>query len=376
MSSESKRMTLARPWWQQGFKENFSVSTNGSLILKDNGKRGFFFSKSIDMTENEMTYHRLLIDCSLHQDTNMRISVRASDAPYIMFRGSPLNIDEFLDDTQISIEEKLELFNDRESISYYKTTDILLHKLKGRYLWVFISAFDMSERTVEISSVSLEIFHTSFIQYLPEIYQNNSEFLARYLGIFQSIYLDMERNIDMLPILLDVDTSSAEFLNYIASWLGVYNEGSILNDDQFRYVIKNAIKLNRTKGTIESIMDMVKLYTGEEPYIVEYFDLKKYVSNNSEREKLYNDIYTDNPHIFCIILKSTGIFKNGGKIGALAQLIEKIRPAHTIAKIIELKPSIRLNMHSYIGINTTLEKHSAAAINENSMLDGSSYLMA
>ena len=376
MNRESKRMTLARAWWQEGYKENFTVNSEGSLLLADRRKRGFYFSKALDMTENEMTYHRLLMDCILNQDSNMRISVRASDIPYIIYNGIPVNIDNYLSDSSVGTTEKLELFNDKESVSYYKTTDLLLHKIKGRYLWIMISATDMSEDKMEFKNLSIEIMQTSFIQYLPEIYQNNSEFLVRYLGIFQSIYLDMERNIDLLPQFLDVDTATGEFLNYLASWLGVYNEGSILNKEQFRYMIKNAIKLNRSKGTIESISDMVKLYTGEEPYIVEFFELKKFVSNNPNRERLYNEIYTDNPHVFCIILKSNEIFRKGGKIGELSQLIEKIRPANTVAKILVLKPSIRLDIHSYIGVNTTLEQYNEAAINEKSSLDGSFYLMA
>lgn len=376
MVIDSKRMTLARHWWQQGIKENLSLNANGSLVLKDSLKRGFFFSRSLDMTESAMTYHRLLIDCTLNQDSSMRISVRASDAPYIIYGGTPLNFDDFLSDTHISIENKMDFFNDRESISHYKTTDILLHKLKGRYLWVMISVFDMSGAPVEFRSISIELLQSSFVQYLPEIYQNNNEFLTRYLSIFQSIYVDMERNIDILPELLDIDSSSPDLLNYLGAWLGAYNEGSILKEEQFRFIVKNAIKLNRTKGTVKSIVDLVKLYTGEEPYIIEYFELKKYVEGNTGRERLYKEIYTDNPHVFCIVIKISNELKNYCRLGELVQLIERVRPAHTIAKIIELKPGIRLDMHSYIGINTTLEKHSAASINDNSSLDGSFYLMA
>ncbi len=376
MENELKRMTLAGDFWRQGFRENFSVDGTEGMKLENRLKRGMFFSKALDLLENGMTYHRLAIDGIYPQESNIQVSLMTSDSNYIIHKNRTVAVDDFLADSGIGLEEKLVLFGGKESIHSGRSLDIFLGRLKGRYLWIYLSAFDMSGECFEFKNLRVEFPQESFMEYLPEVYQKNGDFLKRYLGVFQSIFLDMERSIDRFPMLLDVDTAGGKALNYLASWLGMHNEGSILSREQFRFAVKNAVALNKAKGTVKSIIDMVKLYTGEEPYIVEYFKLREYGRDNTERERLYNKIYTDNPHTFCIILKSGAVFDKGGKLEELSRLLEKVRPAHTIARIIVLSQNIRLDMHSYIGINTRLEKPGPAVIDDNTRLDAGFYLNA
>jgi len=374
MNQDLKRMTLTSSFWKEGFRENLELNAEGYMQLKDRNKMGIFISKSLDFVDRGMTYHRLILECILSENANIQVGVRASDVTYLVYKGKLNEVDEFLADPKVSLEEKQQLFKEKGAVYYSKTTDMLLHSLKGRYLWIYISIFDKSDEPFEMQMISLEFPQLSFVEYLPEIYRTNNEFLKRYLGVFQSIYLDMERQIDRLPMLLDPDIVSGRFLEYLAFWLGIDNEGSILDREQFRYVVKNAVELNRTKGTVRSIKEMVKIYTGEEPYIVEFFQLHKYVGNNEEREKVYKRMYMDNPYTFCVIIKNDEIFEKGRSIEELSRLIEKVKPAHTIAKIVVLKKSIRLDMHSYTGINTVLEKRSAASLDDKSKIDGSFYL--
>ena len=374
MNQDLKRMTLTGDFWKEGFRENLDINADGYMQLNDRNKMGFFISKALDFVEEGMTYHRLIVECILSETANIQVGIRASDVSYLVYKGNLIEVDKFLSDPQISREEKQQLFREKDAVYYSKTTDMLLYSIKGRYLWIYISVFDKSAEPFEMQMISLEFPQLSFVEYLPEIYRINNEFLKRYLAVFQSIYLDMERQIDRLPMLLDPDIASGKFLDYLAFWLGIDNEGSILNSEQFRYVVKNAVELNRTKGTVRSIKEMVRIYTGEEPYIVEFFQLRKFVGNNGEREKVYKRIYMDNPYTFCVIIRNEDVFENGGSIEELSRLIEKVKPAHTIAKIIVLKKSIRLDMHSYTGINTVLEKRSAASLDDKTKIDGSFYL--
>ncbi len=376
MENELKKMTLAGDLWRAGFRDNFIVDSSGWMVLGSSIRKGVFFSRAVDMLESEMTYNRMVINAAYSQHSNIQISIRASDTVYMAYGDGLIEMDAFLADPEVETEEKQELFGGKDGIRCERFSDILLHRLKGRYIWICIKAIDTTEGEVVFKSIHIEFPQKSFIEYLPEIYQKDSDFLKQYLAVFQSVYMDMERNIDRLPMLLDADAVSGSFLDYLASWLGVNNEGSILSTAQFKYIVKNALMLNRAKGTVWSIIDMIRLYTGEEPYIIEFFELRGYAEGNRERELLYHTLYTDNPHTFCIVLKNQDVFKKGGKLEELSCLIEKVRPSHTVARIIVLKPGIRLDMHSYIGINSRLHMHTAGSIGENTTMDGGFYLHA
>ncbi|RCX11373.1 phage tail-like protein [Anaerobacterium chartisolvens] len=374
--NELKKMTLAGDLWRAGFRDNFIVDSSGCMVLESSIRKGIFFSRSVDMLESEMTYNRMVINAVYSQHSNIQIRIRASDNAYMSYRGGLIQVDDFLAEPEVDTGEKQELFEGKDSIRCERLSDILLHRLKGRYIWICLKAIDTGEGEVVFKSIHIEFPQKSFIEYLPEIYQKDSDFLTRYLAVFQSVYTDMERSIDRLPMLLDADAVSGGFLDYLASWLGVNNEGAILDTTQFKYIVKNALTLNKAKGTVWSIIDMVRLYTGEEPYIIEFFELRGYAKGNRERELLYHRLYTDNPHTFCIVLKNQEVFERGGKLEELSCLIEKVRPSHTVARIIVLKQGIRLDMHSYMGINSRLHMHTAGSIGENTTMDGGFYLNA
>ena len=83
------------------------------------------------------------------------------------------------------------------------TDDFLLHELKGRYLWVLIR---ISGAAVDshfcMEGFRVEFPWTSFSGYLPEIYQEAGQksFFERYMAVFQSMYEDLEQQVDHLDV--------------------------------------------------------------------------------------------------------------------------------------------------------------------------------
>lgn len=373
MKVEPKRIVFTGSFFREGYSENLAVDGNDALAAIDCMKRGIWFSTAFDSMSEGMTFHRLTLDCDLPEDGLLQIRIRSSDDKYISYKGQLVLMDDFLADKSIDVAEKLEFFNGANTLKLQKVEDLLLHGLSGRYLWIYIFIGSARSGEILLRSLSLEFPCNSFVDYLPEVYQQNNSFLRRYIGIFQSIYLDMERKIDRLPIYLDPDSVPDEYLDYLASWMGVENEGSILDPKRLRYMVRNAIRLNKIKGTIQSVMEMVRLYTGESPIIIEYFKLEQYAKGDRGRQKLYNLLYTDNPYVFCVI---TGIGSSDGSwnLAELTRLIEKVKPAHTIARVVVLNRSVQLDTHSYLGLNSMLERPQTAKMNAGGKYNGNYYL--
>ena len=89
---------------------------------------------------------------------------------------------------------------------FKKPEDVLLHQVKGRYLWFKVILAGQKGREPEISRMQIYFPKDTWLKYLPEVYQNDVEsasFLERYLAIFQSVYEDMTKRIR-------ADTGSAE----------------------------------------------------------------------------------------------------------------------------------------------------------------------
>ena len=103
------------------------------------------------------------------------------------------------------------------------TDDFLLHELKGRYLWILIR---ISGAAVDshfcIEGFRVEFPWTSFSGYLPEIYQEagQNSFFERYMAVFQSMYEDLEQQVDHLPRILDYESTPDENLETLLTWTG------------------------------------------------------------------------------------------------------------------------------------------------------------
>lgn len=102
------------------------------------------------------------------------------------------------------------------------------------------------------------------IHYLPGIYQ--TDFLERFLGLFESILLPIEWTIDHFDLYLDVDTSPAGFLSWLAGWFGVFFD-STWSEHQQRQFLREAAEIYARRGTAWSLTRLLEIYTGMKPEI-------------------------------------------------------------------------------------------------------------
>ncbi len=107
-------------------------------------------------------------------------------------------------------------------------------------------------------SVDLIISEKSWIEYLPEIYKNNNELKNFLYGIQVSMFKQrfLVDNIEDIFI-----PRKSEFLDWLASWYGVGFSSSVKSDTK-RELIYKLLKLYKKRGTVEYLLEMVKILTG------------------------------------------------------------------------------------------------------------------
>lgn len=104
------------------------------------------------------------------------------------------------------------------------------------------------------------------INFLPGIYQ--TDFMGRFLAIFESIHMPIAWTIDAFDLFLDPDTSPNGFLPWLGSWYGLTFDDS-WSEDQRRLLIREAHAIFARRGTRWALSRVLEIYTGKQPEITD-----------------------------------------------------------------------------------------------------------
>jgi len=124
--------------------------------------------------------------------------------------------------------------------------------------------FDFSEPPPGLSKTD-----SRFMEYLPGIY--HTDFMARFLAIFDSVITPIEWNVDNFDLYLDPATAPPGFLPWLANWFSISFDPS-WSDEQKRTLLEEAHQIFARRGTAWAMSRVLEIYTGMEPEIV---DLEK-----------------------------------------------------------------------------------------------------
>ncbi len=108
---------------------------------------------------------------------------------------------------------------------------------------------------------------SSYLDFLPGIYQG-SDFLGRFLLIFEHILSPIDRTVGNVSHFFDPDLTPPEMVAWLGSWLGVVVDARV-PEERRRELVRAAPDLYRWRGTRRGLREYLRLYTGYEPEITE-----------------------------------------------------------------------------------------------------------
>jgi len=127
-----------------------------------------------------------------------------------------------------------------------------------------------------------------------------------FLGLFESILLPIEWNIDNFDLYLSPGTSPGFFLPYLESWFGLAFDAT-WSEAQRRTLLAEAHRIYAMHGTRWALSRVLEIYTGQKPAI--------------------NDTGKDQPpYTFTVRLAGKQHITNRKFI---QKIIEENKPAHT-----------------------------------------------
>jgi len=261
-------------------------------------KKPFDFYEKFYSFEDDTSWHSLIIDADIPQGTTMEIILDTDHGP-----------------TKPHIDSK---HFTKETRHYINEKNILLYQEIGKRLLIKVSLFSdsLQESTPTIRSIKVLFNKSSYLEYLPAYYSQDSESLYRYLAIFQTIMDETSSTIDTLTDLLDIRSTNDEFLSWLSQWLGLVRDYR-WSEEKWREFLQRAPELYKKAGTKNGLSEMIELYSGKVPEIEEYL-------NNPVKRK-------ENQFFFCV--KIDADFSEL-EVAVITSIVNEFKPAYTQAKVV------------------------------------------
>ncbi len=108
---------------------------------------------------------------------------------------------------------------------------------------------------------------STYIDYLPGIYKE-SDFIGRFLLIFEHILSPVHRTVGNIPYIFDPAHVPASLIEWLGSWVGLVLDPR-WPERRRRDLIAAAVPLYRFRGTRRGLSEFIRLYTGYAPEITE-----------------------------------------------------------------------------------------------------------
>lgn len=327
----------------------------------------YLCSDLMDSGDKQTEWSRITVYWKKKRNEVIKIWLFVAEQEFLIWNGMRYDIRQLILEEELSMGEKFSIFSACEVFCAEGITDSLLNEVKGRYMWLIADTGPEEEMVAAQIEVQIFFQADSWLSFLPEIYRKQAgedSFLFRYLSIFQWIYYDMGQTISSVPHMFYPAYADSEFLEWIAGWFGMENI-TVWNREQLIYLIENGRRLFGIRGTKEYMEELILLYTGHKPLIVEYYQIDSY-RTDIRKTKILERLYGENAYMVTIILPE-GAVSSQQEISILHRIIQSAAPAYIECRMVVLEPYIFLDRYTYIGINSCLGGYKSIKIDNKSL---------
>ena len=356
MASGTKHFLYSQQedWLRQGWPEGLAVREDG-LVLAGRGG-GSYVSMALDTTEPETVWHRLRLVSRLPGNGQLRLYLYCSDSSALPPPFAPAGAEETALDSwlaEAAPADRVRFFEACAQRCCDDPRDLTLYSCRGRFLWFCLTFSNYDREEMRVESVRLEFPRVAFLDYLPQVYRGAdsvNSFLARFLSVFQSPYVDLEDDIDQMPSRCDPSVAPPEFLRWLAECLAV-SQRQLWDEERLRIFLKHAVRLYRIKGTREALRQVIELYTGQTPRIIEQFEPASCQVWRRDTGALRR-LYGRSRYTVTVLMPGGGAEADG--YAKLWKIIEAFKPVDAICNLVFLQEEMILGQHCYLGINSRI----------------------
>lgn len=252
----SSRCLSGRYLWKCGAYAGFERKKSGELTLADEENPGIFISRTYDSGKKETQWDRLVLDFSPNMQTQVYVWIFEN-------REEGAEAEEIED-----IREQLAYLKERAQYVSGFGQMLLYGGERGRYAKLALEFMGEETEDAVFRGYEISFPKDSFAEYLPAIYRDNPQ-LDRFLAIQQSIYLELERQIDFLAKELDYEVCSNGQAVRLAEWMGWGELARQADDQTVRKLLSTGISLLNQKGTCGYYKELTEILTDRKAVMIE-----------------------------------------------------------------------------------------------------------
>lgn len=361
MAGNIKKYKIGRNRLVHSLMDGFALSENGTLQTTDDKQIRHIFMRGLDGAEDDLSWGRLSFKTVSHGDLVLTVRATASNDPVFIRKGELTKINDFLLNPEISPSIKEQFFGIADGVESSGAQDILLYKLKGRYLYLWFEINGVC--SASISNITIFVPGDNFARTFPAVYQTEDDFFKRYLSVFSTMYNEFQETIDDLDSFLDPDTASIPALRHFATWLGIETEGSLTDEASLRRVVKAAPELLSVKGTKQAVESVIKLFVTDPFYVIE--------RNLLTAQQLDCEMYGSTPYDFTILINRKA---DEPLRACLEFFINQFKPVRSRHRIIFFGSNSGLDSFTFLDFNGTVLQSAPGQLDDGNALTGMTYL--
>ncbi|MCG8456276.1 MAG: phage tail protein [Holophagales bacterium] len=140
--------------------------------------------------------------------------------------------------------------------------DLLFQSAEGRYLELRLELSGDGRRTPRIGALRVVYPRFSYLrEYLPAVWSEDRESASlteRFLANLEGLWTALEGHIAHADLLFDPRTAPADWLDWLATWLGAVLDPT-WGEDRRRLFLEHAVQLFRWRGTRRGLLAMLRL---------------------------------------------------------------------------------------------------------------------
>lgn len=245
--------------WECGDCSGFEREDGGALLLSQKTERGIYISDVYDSGQEKTEWNRLLLDISAGTIFCVHVYLFDNEWERDYLKGAG------------DIGQKAAYILERaQYVSHYR--EVLLYgekKKAGRFAAMCVELFSGNTVRADVFyGYALSFPRENFSKYLPTVYQDNEQ-LERYMAVLQSIYLQLEEKIDLIPRELDYEYCEEAQVRKLAAFLGYGELAETAGAKALRTLLQYGVRLPQSKGTKQYYEIMGTILSGQKAVLAE-----------------------------------------------------------------------------------------------------------
>lgn len=219
--------------------------------------KGVLWSSAIGVSNPRTNWHRAEVEMRrLSGGAHLRLFVFTADSEADQPVVNPGNDNPFADPKWRRPVTPAERFAD--------LFDLFIGGDPARFVWIGALFSGDGRATPSVSQIRVEFDHAGYLNHLPAIYRTDSlcsDFLLRFLSLFEALFSDVEDQIVDLSVLFDPIGTPRDFLPWLAGWLAVELDED-WDEEKQRQTIARAFELYGRRGTAEGLREALRVFAG------------------------------------------------------------------------------------------------------------------